>query len=174
MIIAKNDRIYLREALQTDTTFCIELMNTPGWLEHIGDRNIATDADALGYIQKSLRNSYKTNQFGLYIMCLTESHDPIGICGIVKRETLDLPDLGFAILPKYEGQGYVFDASILTLKFAKNKLKMNEMLAITNPNNIRCQNLLERLGFSVVLETDNDGEGEALVKYSIDLLLTPF
>ncbi len=174
MIIAKNDRIYLREAVPTDTAFCIALMNTPGWLEYIGDRNIATQARALGYIQKSLIDCYKANGFGLYILCLVESNDPIGICGTVKRDTLDIPDLGFAILPKYEGKEYVYEASVLTLNHAKNQLKMDQMLAITNHNNVRSQKLLERLGFTIVLDSDYDGEGEVLVKYSLDFSMTSY
>lgn len=165
----KSNRIYLREAEETDTAFFLELMNMPGWLEHIGDRNIKTETDALGYIQKSLLDSYKTNGFGLYVMCLNESHEPIGLCGLVKRDTLDLPDLGFGILPAYEGKGYVREGSEITLEFAKKELKMDTILAITNPTNKRSQNLLERLGFSVVPKTNYDAEGEVLVTYSLCL-----
>ncbi|NOQ72162.1 MAG: GNAT family N-acetyltransferase [Crocinitomix sp.] len=165
----KSNRIYLREALETDTTFFVELMNTQGWIEHIGDRNIKTDADALGYIQKSLIHSYTTNGFGLYIICLNETDKLIGMCGLVKRDTLDSPDLGFAILPDYEGLGYVFEASQLTLDFAKETLQLPEILAITSPTNIRSQNLLERLGFSVVSNNDYESEGEPLKKYSLNL-----
>jgi len=165
----KSNRIYLREAVETDTAFFIELMNMPGWLEHIGDRNIKTDADALCYIEKSLINSYKINGFGLYIMCLNDSHKPIGLCGLVKRNTLDLPDLGFAVLPAYEGKGYVREGSEVTLQFAKKDLKLDTLLAITSPTNKRSQNLLERLGFSIVPKTDYDAEGEVLVTYSLCL-----
>ena len=165
----KSNRIYLREAEETDTAFFIELMNMPGWIKHIGDRNIKTDADALGYIKKSLLSSYKINGFGLYIMCLNDSHKPIGLCGLVKRDTLELPDLGFGVLPAYEGKGYVREGSEITLEFAKNDLKMDTVLAITNPTNERSQKLLERLGFTVVPKADYDAEGEALVKFTINL-----
>lgn len=169
MIRLQSNQIYLREALETDTAFFIELMNTKGWIEHIGDRNIKSNLDALGYIQKSLIHSYVTNGFGLYLICLNESNKPIGMCGLVKRDTLDLPDLGFAILPKYGGFGYVTEASQLTIKFAKETLQLNEILAITSPANIRSQNLLERLGFIVVSNNDYESEGEALKKYSLNL-----
>ncbi|MFT5820639.1 MAG: ribosomal-protein-alanine N-acetyltransferase [Crocinitomix sp.] len=165
----KSNRIYLREAVETDTAFLIQLMNTQGWIEHIGDRNIKTDLDALAYIQKSLIHSYATNGFGLCLICLNETSKLIGMCGLVKRDTLDLPDLGFAILPEYEGMGYVSEASRLTIDFAENQLKLPEILAITSPTNIRSQNLLERLGFIVVSNNDYESDGETLKKYSLDL-----
>jgi ribosomal-protein-alanine N-acetyltransferase len=165
----KSNRIYLREAQLTDTAFFIELMNTAGWLKYIGDRKIKTVEDACAYIENSLLASYKNNGFGLYVISLIETNTLIGMCGLVKRDTLGLPDLGFAILPQHEGKGYVFEACKRTTKFAKEQLELAEILEITSPTNLRSQNLLERLGFEVVQNNTYESDGETLLKYSLEL-----
>lgn len=158
MIIQTTKRLILRYATNTDAGFFVELMNSEGWLTHIGDRGIKRQADARAYIENSLLKSYAENGFGLYLMETADTYDPIGVCGLVKRDTLPLPDLGFAILPQYEGNGLVYEASVGVLQFARYKLNLPEILAITTAANKRSQDLLKRLGFDFVENTNSEKE----------------
>ena len=47
----ETERLILRELTFDDVQFIISLMNSPGWLKYIGDRNIHTDEDAIKYIE---------------------------------------------------------------------------------------------------------------------------
>jgi RimJ/RimL family protein N-acetyltransferase len=145
-IIITTKRLILSEAVEQDHRFFIELLNSPNWIEHIGNRNINTEVDAKNYIQQSLIHSYRTLGFGLYKVVLASANKVIGICGFLKRPHLSDPDIGFAILPEFEGKGYMLEAAQAVLIFGKKRLKFEKTLAITTEKNHRSQTLLEKLG----------------------------
>ncbi len=167
-MILQTKRLIIREALLDDAPFFIELMNTKGWIENIGDRNIHKTEDAKVYIKDSLLFSYQTNGFGLYVMEEISSKSAIGIAGLVKRETLNSPDLGFAILPEAEGNGFAFEACRKILGTV-NALGYKEILAITTPTNIRSKKLLMKLGFKRITEDRDVSKHESLNTYLISI-----
>lgn len=162
------DRLYLREAQLKDSRFFIDLMNTSGWLKYIGDRKIKTSKAAKDYIQHSLISSYEKNKFGLYVVVLRSTGMLIGICGLVKRPELSLPDLGFAILPEFESNGYTFEACKGVIVHSKETLSIPRILAITMPGNKKAVKLLERLGFTVVQNEETRHENKELITYTLD------
>ena len=143
----ETDRLLIREANPDDSLFILKLLNSPSWLEFIGDKGVKNEKDAQNYIENSLINSYLNNGFGLYHISLKENSEPIGLCGYLKRDYLDYPDLGFALLPDYEGHGYMWEASTAMLQFGKSTLKLDRVLAIVMPLNLRSQKLLRKIGF---------------------------
>ena len=144
--ILVTERLFLREFNLTDTEFILQLLNTPGWLEFIGDRNVKTTEAAKSYLENGPIKSYELNGFGLSLVGLKDNELPIGMCGLIKRETLENVDIGFAFLPEYSGEGYAVEIASATMKYAKEKLKLKEILAITLPSNVRSINLLNKIG----------------------------
>jgi RimJ/RimL family protein N-acetyltransferase len=149
-VILETERIRLREFNLTDTDFIINLLNSPGWLQYIGDRNVRTKEDAIQYLQNGPIKSYKQNGFGLSMVELKNGQQPVGMCGLLKRDTLEHPDIGFAFLPEQHGQGYAFEIAKATISFAREKLNIEKLLAITLPSNLSSIKLLKKLGFSYV------------------------
>lgn len=145
-LVVETERLHIGEAEIGDSKFFLELLNSQNWLEFIGDRGVKTDKQAKTYIQSSLISSYKNNGYGLYKLCLKKSLQPIGICGFIKRDYLEHPDIGFAILPQFEGKGFVFEACTSLLIYGKEALNLNPILAITTSKNIRSQTLLAKIG----------------------------
>ncbi|PIB38517.1 GNAT family N-acetyltransferase [Maribacter sp. 4G9] len=143
-------RLIIDKATIADADFFFQLLNSPTWLEHIGDRGIQTKEDAEAYIEKSLLASYRHNGFGLWKVSLKESIQPIGICGFLKRDYLDAPDIGFAMLPQYEGFGYMLEACRTVMEYGVLELNFTEVMAVTTTNNVRSQKLLSKLGFSEI------------------------
>ncbi len=150
MIILKTPRLIIEQATLADTDFIFQLLNSPNWIEFIGDRGIKTQKDAEAYIEKSLINAYETYGYGLYKMSLKSEGVPIGICGFVKRDYLDHADIGFAIMPPYEGKGYTYEAAQATLEYGKTQLSLDPILAITTEENVKSQKLLLKLGLSAI------------------------
>jgi RimJ/RimL family protein N-acetyltransferase len=146
--IFTSERLFSTQASLEDAAFILELVNSPNWLAFIGDRGLKTLADAKNYIQKSLIDSYAQNGFGLYKVNLRENNTPIGICGFLQRDYLDHPDLGFATLPQYEGEGYTYEAAKACLAYAKSQLSFTTILAVTTAENTKSKNLLTKLGFA--------------------------
>ncbi len=158
--ILETARLILRQFELTDAKFIVELVNTPGWLEFIGDRNIRTDEAAIHYLQNGPMKSYEENGFGLSMVELKDG-TPIGMCGILRRDTLESPDIGFSFLPAFMGKGYAFEIADATLNYAKTKLNVGPILAITLPTNIKSIRLLEKIGLKfkkTVYAPDKDEE----------------
>jgi ribosomal-protein-alanine N-acetyltransferase len=147
MMIVSTPRVLIRPLVLTDAAFIIELLNTPSWLKYIGERHVHSEAKARQYIQRQL-DSYEKLGFGLYAMCRRETGEAIGLCGFLQRTYLPSPDLGFAILPEMEGQGYTREACTELLKYARTTLNITTILAITTLDNDRSQHVLGNLGFA--------------------------
>lgn len=131
-----------------DAAFVLRLLNEPSWLANIGDRGVRTLADAEGYIRSNIWATYQAHGFGLYAVQLKAIPQPIGLCGLVKRDFLSSPDLGFALLPEYAGQGYATEAARAVTLHAQVELRIERLYAIVHRGNQRSLRLLERLGFS--------------------------
>ena len=123
-------------------------MNEPAWLRYIGDRGVRTLADAGDYILQGPVASYEQFGFGLYLTALRENGLPIGICGLLKRESLQDVDLGFALLEKFWGNGYAYESAAAVMAFAKSALGLNRLVAVTAPDNHSSVKVLEKLGFN--------------------------
>ncbi|MCH6233307.1 GNAT family N-acetyltransferase [Cognataquiflexum rubidum] len=166
--ILETDRLLLRELNLGDVPFILSLLNSPGWLKYIGDRGVKNEEQAKDYLLNGPLKSYKENGFGLYLVEERISKLPIGLCGLLKRETLENPDLGFAFLSDYMGKGFAFEAANAVLEHTKSQLKLLTILAIVLPDNQRSIKLLEKLGFQYQ-KTFQVKEGEDLSLFQIDL-----
>lgn len=167
--VMETDRLILREMEEDDAEFVLELLNEPGWLEHIGDRGVHSQEDARAYIRGKLRVSYAENGFGFYAVLLRGSNTPAGICGIVKRPSLDDVDLGFAFLERHCGQGLAREASEEVIRFAREELALDRLVAITSPQNTASVRLLTRLGMEYEGLVRLEGEGEDLKLFGLRL-----
>ncbi|WP_295769759.1 GNAT family N-acetyltransferase [uncultured Mucilaginibacter sp.] len=146
-IILETERLVLRKFSINDAQFIVELLNTPTWKQYIGDRGIQTIAEANNYLVKVILMNYAINGFGLYMVELKESGQAVGMCGLLKREYLTHADLGYALLPQFEGNGYASEAALATVNYAFNVFGWPVVAAITQPDNQRSVNLLTKLGF---------------------------
>ena len=144
--ILESARLKLRKLNYDDCTFLIELLNSPAWLEYIGDRGVKSVQDAKLYLDNGPLKSYKENKFGLSLIELKETNTPIGMCGIIYRDNLDLPDIGFALLPNYIGKGYAKEIATETVKYANDNLNIKNISGITLPTNIGSIKVLESIG----------------------------
>jgi len=147
VIILETDRLVLRQLVSSDAPFIVELLNDPDWLRYIGDRGVRTLQQAIGYIETGPAAMYARFGFSLYLTELKTSQDPIGLCGLIKRDFLDDVDIGFAFLPRYRGAGYAFEAASGVLRHAAGVLGLRRVVAITAQDNDRSAQLLQRLGF---------------------------
>ncbi|QED47318.1 GNAT family N-acetyltransferase [Cytobacillus dafuensis] len=160
MKILETERLILRLQTTDDAAFILELLNDPSWLQFIGDRGVRTLEDARAYILNGAVRSYEQFGFCFYLVERKEDHVPIGICGLVKRDTLEDVDLGYAFLPKYWGKGYAYEAASSVMAYAKDTLGLNRIVAITAQDNHASAKLLEKVGlqFERLIQLPNDSE----------------
>jgi ribosomal-protein-alanine N-acetyltransferase len=138
----------LRHLQLSDADFILQLVNTPGWLEFIGNKAVFTHEDAKLYLATGPLISYLMQGFGLY--CVEDlSSRALGLCGLLRRDGLAHADLGFAFLPEHTGMGYATEAAQLVLAHWFKKNETLEIIdAITLPTNQKAIRLLKKLGFS--------------------------
>jgi RimJ/RimL family protein N-acetyltransferase len=143
----ETERLRIRAMTEADAPFMLALLNEPSFIANIGDRGVRTVEAARQYIADGPLASYARHGFGLCAVTLAGGAAPIGICGLLKRDALPDPDIGFAFLPPYWAQGYGFEAASAVTRYARGTLGLSRLLAIVNPSNAGSIRLLEKLGF---------------------------
>lgn len=161
--IIETDRLTLRHFTIDDTAFIIRLLNSPGWLEFIGDRHVKTEEQAKQYLLNGPIKSYQENGFGLWLVELKHDKTPVGMCGLLKREYLEDPDIGFAFLPESTGKGYAFEIVKATMHYAKDTLNMQRVLAIAMPSNKSSIRLLEKIGLKFLKNTSSPAGADVML-----------
>lgn len=144
----ETERLLLRPFTIDDAPFALTLLNEPSFLRFIGDKKVRTVEGARQYLLNGPIASYNAHGFGLLLVELNDSQTPIGMCGLLKREELPDPDIGFAFIPDYWRQGFAFEAATAVMNDARDRLNLPRILAIVSPDNEASIKLLERLGMS--------------------------
>ncbi|MFN8714508.1 MAG: GNAT family N-acetyltransferase [Bacteroidota bacterium] len=157
MIVLKTERLQLRLLTEADAPFMHRLMNCEGWLQYIGNRNIYTIDDALAYLRVVYIAPYAKHGFGFYAVCLEGSNEPVGTCGLIKREVLDDVDIGFAFLPEHSGKGYATEAATGVMKLASS-MGITNVVAITTPDNAASIAVLQKIGLAKQKTIELNGE----------------
>jgi len=160
VIVLETERLILRRLSTDDAEFVLELLNEPSFLRYIGDRGVRNLEEAKQYILNRLVTSYERNGFGLYLVELKESSIPIGISGLVKRDTLPDPDIGFAYLPAYWSKGYAVESAAAVMNYAREVLGLTRIVAITSLDNEASAKLLGKIGlrFERLIKLSEDAE----------------
>jgi ribosomal-protein-alanine N-acetyltransferase len=167
--ILETERLVLREFTIDDTDFIINLLNTPGWLKFIGDRQVRTEEQAKAYLLNGPIKSYRENGFGLCMVELKHDGTAIGMCGLLKREYLESPDIGFAFMPDFSGMGYAFEITEALVTYARKTLMLSSLMAITMQTNKSSIRLLEKTGFRFMKNIASPSVGGELMLFSLEI-----
>lgn len=146
MTSLQTERLILSRMTAADAGFILRLLNQPSFLRFIGDKGVRDEAGAVRYLKEGPDAMFERYGFCLYRVALKDRNIPIGMCGLLKREQLEDPDIGFAFLTEYEGQGYATEAARAVLAQAFTELGLARVIAIANPDNAGSHRLLEKLG----------------------------
>lgn len=129
-----------------DAPFLVRLLNEPSFLENIGDRGVRDEADAHRYLREGPMAMYAKYGFGLWHVSLKSDATAIGMCGLLKRDTLPDADIGYAYLPAHWGQGYAFEAADATMRHAAEKFGLARVLGVVSQGNEGSIRVLEKIG----------------------------
>ena len=150
LIVLETERLRLRQFADSDAEFVLELLNEPSWLRFIGDRGVRTLDDARSYITNGPKAMYARHGFSLLVVERKTDGAALGMCGLIQRDSLDAPDIGYAFLPRAWGQGYAREAAAAVLAHGHSALALPRIHAITDPENTASIRLLEDLGMRFV------------------------
>lgn len=154
----ETERLIMKLADLDDADFFLELYNMPSFIKYIGDRNLRTKEDAEDYIKNRFFPQIEKLGFGNYVVILKENQTKIGAVGIFEREGLDVVDIGFSFLEKYEGKGYAYESANRLKEVAAIDFGVKKLSAITTKDNFSSQKLIEKLGlkFQKIITIPND------------------
>jgi RimJ/RimL family protein N-acetyltransferase len=164
--VCESPRLALRRVTLDDAAFLLKQVNEPGWLQNIGDRGVHTLDEARRYIEVRMLHAYDALGYGMYLVESKADGQPLGLCGLVKRDTLPGPDLGFSLLQEHWGRGYAVEAGRAVMQYARDRLGLQKLLAIVTPGNAPSRRVLEKLGFAVEGRIRADVGEPQLVLYS--------
>ena len=141
-------RLILRRVSLDDADLMLAVWNDPDFVRNVGDRGIRSIEDARAAMKAGALKLYADYGYGPYAMVLKEDGARIGICGLFKRDNLEHPDIGFAVLPDHCGAGFAGEAAFAVLAHARDDLQLSELAAIVSPGNAPSVGLIEKLGLS--------------------------
>ena len=165
----ETDRLLIRPTATEDAAFMLELLNSPKWLQFIGDRMVRNLNDAEKYINNRIISQYNKIAFSNFTVLRKSDSEKMGVCGIYEREGLEDFDLGFAFLPQFEHMGYGYEASKKILGLGLNEFKLKKICAITTIDNFSSQKLLKKLGLNFEKLVKIEGDSEELMLYLISV-----
>lgn len=166
--VLETDRLILRHLDVSDAEFIVRLLNEPSFLQHIGDRQVRSIDDAVGYILKGPAASYRQHGFGLDLVQLKADGSKIGICGLIQRDYLPHPDIGYAFLQEYCSKGYGVEAAAGVLQHARLVLGLPSVLAITSDENVASIRVLEKIGLAFEKHFEQPGYSSPSRLYSVE------
>lgn len=154
----ETDRLHLRPLTLADAPFILTLLNDPAFIRFIGDKKVRTLAEAQNYLTQGPLASYARFGFGLGLVARKADGAALGICGLIKRESLRDIDIGFAFLPQFWGQGYATEAAAAVMRHGQETLQLRQIVGIVDPENTGSIRVLEKLGltFAGMITLPND------------------
>ena len=166
--VYETERLIIRPMSLEDADLIFELYNMPKFIKFIGDRNINSLADAENYIKAKFLPQFEKLGFGNYLIELKEGNIKIGGVGLFEREGLDIVDIGFSVLERFEGKGYMFEAAQKVKSIGMDDFGLNKISAITVKDNFSSQKLIERLDLKFQKYVTLPNEDEELMYYETE------
>ena len=165
-MIVETARLRIRETTVDDAAFILRLVNEPSFLSNIGDKGVRDLVDAKRFIEEGPWRRGQRPGYGQFVVELSESGIPAGICGILYREALDVTDVGFAFLPEHWGCGYAFEAAEAVMRYGYSTLGVGKIVGLTSEENLPSIRVLKKLGMKYEQTVKMSDDDSGTVVYS--------
>lgn len=164
----ETQRLIMRPLREDDAGFYLELVNDPSFIENIGDKGVRTLEQARNAIVTGAMAMQQALGYSLMLVQRKSDGASIGLCGLIKRDSLPYTDIGYAYLPAFWGVGYAYEAAAAVVEFARDKAGLKYLLGIVSPSNTASNQLLAKLGLRFVETTVLKGETVSTNLYSME------
>lgn len=168
-VVIETSRLKLGAITEDDADIMLAIWNDPAFIRNVSDRGIRTIEEARDAVRNGAQKLFDDYGYGPYWMQLKSDGTRIGICGLFKRDNLDDPDIGFAVLPDWVGQGYAGEAAEAVVAYARDELRLPALTAIVSPGNEPSIGLIRKIGMSFDSMITMPGDDEAIQLYSMSL-----
>ena len=145
------ERLTLRPLTHDDWPFIIDIFSQPDFIRFVADKRIRTQADAIDYLEQGPMRCHQQHGFSMLAMqrrtskaTVNSQTEIIGLCGLLQRDNMPYPDIGYALLPQFYRQGYTLEGAKAVIRYYPD---IRPLLAVTSEDNLASQQLLLTLGF---------------------------
>ncbi len=145
--IIETKRLVLRNWTDADGDALFEILREPEVVRYIADGKPFTFEKVREFLVWA-KNYELENGFCRWKVCEKVSGEIIGSCGFARLPNMDEIELGYLFAPKYWGRGFATEITEAVTVYGFNKLGFREIIAMTDPENIASQKVLEKIGFT--------------------------
>ena len=163
----ETERLQIKPTLEEDAAFILDLLNTPKWMQYIGDRNVHTVEDAKAYIRERMLPQLEKLGYSNYTVTRKSDGEKLGTCGLYNRDGIEGIDIGFAFLPQFEKKGYAFESVQKLLEVAIHDFTIKKISAITTKENSASQKLLTKIGMTFKKKVRIPNDDKELLLYML-------
>jgi RimJ/RimL family protein N-acetyltransferase len=150
MLVLKTERLRLRWFEPSDVDYVLEQISDEGWKLNISDSGVADLAAARDWMEAKLFNWYWPQGLGLWAMERLSDGVVVGMCGLLQRDHLQAPDIGYALLPRYNGAGYAREAALACRNYAHEVLGEPLLFGTTATFNEASGKVLKSIGMQLL------------------------
>ena len=143
----ETERLILRRVDNNDYKEVLSLRSNPETMKYIPRPILKNDEEALAHIlmiETKIQNNEGIN------WAITVKGDPklIGVIGHYRIQLENYrAEIGYMILPEFNGQGIVTEAVKEVVKYGFEIMKLHSIEAVIDPDNVASANVLEKNGF---------------------------
>ena len=161
------ERLILRQ-LSIEDEHEIFFLRTDESVNKFLDRDKAnTIEDAREFINK-INDGVTKNESILWAITFKNNNKLIGtICFWKISKQLDKAEIGYELLPDFQGKGIMQEAMAVVIKYGLEQLKLHTIEAELSNKNLQSVKLLERNGFTVKENVFHEGSHLETVVYTL-------
>ena len=154
-IIAQTERLILREFIIDDAIYFYKMNNDPEVIQYTGDNAFTSLEDAKEFL--SNYNQYELNNMGRWAVCLKDTNEFLGWCGLKYHPKDNIVEVGYRFYKKHWNKGYATESAKASIDYGFKTLKLSKIYAHAHIENLNSHQVIKKCGMEFVKEFDYEG-----------------
>lgn len=148
------ERLTLRQPTIDDQRDIFALRSDPEVNKYLGRQPSKTIEDAINFINK-INDNFEKNSSIYWVITRTNTKEFVGtICLYDFSKENNSCEIGYELLPKFQGQGIMKEATEKIIEYAFQTIQFQKIVAVTHKDNQNSSKLLEKFDFKKSMEPD--------------------
>ncbi len=153
----ETQNLLLRRMNHNDVFDLFQMRNNPRMIEYTDSKLDETTEETLAYIDK-MNKGIDENKWIIWAIVHKISGRVIGSISVWNFSSDHTSgELGYGIIPEYQGKGFMKEALLKVVDYSFKVLKLSFIDAYTEESNLKSNKLLEKCSFAEVDRVDDNG-----------------
>lgn len=145
--VIETDRLLLRRVTEQDVNEILALRSDPVTMKYIPRPLLKNTDDALGHY-KMINDKIENNTGINWGITLKGNTTLLGIIGFYRIQPENYrAEIGYMIVPEFQGKGIVTESIQALLKYGFNEMKLHSVEAVIDPDNGASERVLQKCNF---------------------------